>query len=460
MEQLADLRAPRPSTHEIKHILSADELLFQQARDLLVRGVEKSIADHVPAHPVRDFLLWAFSGQNPERERWLHLIGISQTIRLSLKLLDGLTDSADYARLIEHSLPMSVYQFYEIVSDNLSIGLGSPIADDHAHEERRALVLAFNQAMAQRLGGDARSARELLAPQREPAGRISLLRNTLNTNAYQRIVFEYLATRPSVSLEEIDSAVWPLLVGNIESCAELTRGLRGYACGPLTVQGLCSRYTSVSALLSEPDMLLSRRITHSADAILVMPTLSYLICVLKEILEPADTIVDCLRGGVLGEALYTAALLVRLLNDVGTPLLFSAEARADLLHALRDRAGDGIADPEPRTLKLGAHLLALRERFGNTLSRIVKDLVHGESNICTFGLGEQDLLSSLSALELRLDYIAELYAQAAQYLARVSAEASRRLRDERPMLLVRRFVRFHEHLYAQPYDDTSGEYSG
>lgn len=434
-------------------------LLFQQTREKLVREVAQSITDCVPEHPVRDFFLWSFSAANPERERWLHLIGISQTVHLTLKMLDGLVQGADAARLIDFSLPMCAYQFYEIVSDNLSIGLGGELAGDELREVRRELVLSFNQAMVLRLSGDARPAAVLLASAQPLAQQISLLQNTLNAGDYHKITHHYLAQNPAATLAQIDAGVWPLLVANIETCTRLARDVERHICGQLTVQGLKGRYEAVSALLNDPEMQLSRRVASSTDSILVIPTLAYFICVLKEIITPDAAIADSFSDGTLSEALYTAALLVRLLNDIGTPLLASAETRAQLLSALRTPEPDTDAGA-PKERAFGQLLRRLSGQAGGWLTRLNKDLVHGECNICLFGLTKRPAARALPGFAPRLEFLAGLYAQSKQYLALLTLEVNRRLQDDRPMQLVNRFVQFHEFLYAQPYTESCGEYSG
>lgn len=432
-----------------------DSAVFQRARDKLVREVERSVRDCVPEHPAREFFLWSFSAHNPERDRWLHLIGISQTVQLTLKLLAGLLDGADHEALLDYLLPMSVYQFYEIVSDNLCIGLSSPLPNDSTRPLRRELVLGFNRAMVQRLRGDSRPAAELLAPLRDCARGVSLLHNTLNADQYHKVAGHYLAQRPAASLADIDGAVWPLLVANIETCQQLAAAVAPYACGEMIAQGLIHRYRGVSALISEPDLLLSRRLTASTDAILVVPTLAYAICGLKEVVQPDAALPQSLRGGVLGEALFTAALLVRLLNDLGTPLLSDAATRRQLLEGLRLlSAGEAGAAP------LGDLVRQQCRRYDAALTRLNKDLVHGECNLGLFGLTEAPATQALGTLGGRLEQLARLYAQSKQYLAELAAEVTSRLGDPRPMQLVQRFVGFHEQLYARAYTETGGEYSG
>lgn len=432
-----------------------DSAVFQRARDKLVGEVERSIRDCVPEHPAREFFLWSFSADNPERERWLHLIGISQTVQLTLQLLAGLVGGAEHEALIDYLLPMSVYQFYEIVSDNLCIGLSSPIPHDTTRALRRELVLGFNDAMVQRLRGEPRPAAELLAPLRACAQGVSLLHNTLNASQYRKVAGHYLGQRPAASLADIDGAVWPLLVANIESCRQLAAAVAPYACGEMISQGLINRYLGVSALISEPELQLSRRLTASADAILVVPTLAYAICGLKEVVQPDAALAQSLRGGVLGEALYAAALLVRLLNDLGTPLLADAAVRKQLLEGLR-AASAGEAGAAP----LGDLLRQQCSRYGAALTRLNKDLVHGECNLGLFGLTEVPTAQALGTLGGRLEQLARLYVQAKQYLAELAAEVTGRLGDARPMQLVQRFVGFHEQLYARAYTEASGEYSG
>jgi hypothetical protein len=78
----------------------------------------------MPSSAYRDFYLWALSSENPHRQTFLEVNGITQLVKLTITLLDGLVDSQDWPQLAEASILMSTYQIYEIVSDNLAIGLG------------------------------------------------------------------------------------------------------------------------------------------------------------------------------------------------------------------------------------------------------------------------------------------------------------------------------------------------
>jgi hypothetical protein len=429
--------------------------LFDELREKLINSIIKSIDDHVHEPAARDFYLWSFSKENQLRERWLYLVGVTQLVQLTLKMFHGLVDGKDAERLLDYSLPMNVYQFYEIVSDNLSIGLGSPIASDDSALARREVLLSFNQAMVARLNGSPASARELLSSCRSAAGQIPALRNTLGSDAYTAVALHYLERPRAATLAELNGSVFPLLVANIETCRELCEVVKDFHMGPLTTHGLVSRYQAVSALLCEPEMCLSRRAIISADAILVVPTLSYYVCLLLEAIAPAGAVAGLVRDGLMGELLFTAALLLRLLNDLGTPLLADAEIRTGFLAAAQAQLVS-----RPSHDSLARLLCSMPSCFAAALTRLHKDITHGEINLCMFGLSEQPAGQAFARFAQRLDYLAALYARSQAHLAWVSAEVDKALGDERPSRLVRRFVRFHEELYANPYTEQSGEYTG
>jgi hypothetical protein len=432
-----------------------DREIFYRVRDKLISRFEQSIDEHMAGHPAQAFFLWSFSAENPEREMWLHFIGISQLVQLTMQLLEGLVAGPDYERLLHYSLPMNVYQLYEIVSDNLCIGLGSALAHDNTRGLRQEVLAAFNQAMVARLRGDARPAREVLAPVRTRAQQLSARQQTLSADKFTAVALRYAQLHGAASMADIDGAVWPLLVANIETCQQLAHGMAGYCMGPMVTRGLINRYAAVSALLDEPDMFLLRRVVTSTDAILVVPTLAYYISVLKEAMGPAEGVAEVVGEGLMGEALFTTAVLVRLLNDLGTPLLVDDKERAALLHSL---AGCSESDVEHSTIS--RLLLAHAEQHGAALTRLRKDIEHGELNICLFGLSELPVARAVRYFGQRLEQLAALYAQSHTYLSSLCTQLTERLRDDRPQRLIYRFVRFHERLYSQPYTEATGEYTG
>ena len=192
-----------------------------------------------------------------------------------------------------------------------------------------------------------------------------------------------------------------------------------------------------------------------ADAILVMPTLAYYVSVLAEIVRPLDQFPQVIEDGTLADALYDAALLVRLLNDIGTELLvMPASEQAALLDTLRLRLAE---QPEAATLP---NVLMAAGGQGTQFTRIHKDVLFGEFNVSLYGL--EDIFCGSKALQVfgdNLAYFSQLYSQQRASLGEAVHLINERLADERIGQLIIRFVQFHEELYSQPFQTSAGEYA-
>src|SRR5262245_5288913 len=118
---------------------------FEETVEATISGLRDSLRWHMPPGQYRDFYMWAISSANPHQMTFLQGIGVLQLVKLTLNMLDGLVDDANWPRLIWHSIPINVYQTFEIVSDNLGMGMASR-ASDSRQETQRQLLRAFNKA--------------------------------------------------------------------------------------------------------------------------------------------------------------------------------------------------------------------------------------------------------------------------------------------------------------------------
>jgi len=209
----------------------------------------------------------------------------------------------------------------------------------------------------------------------------------------------------------------------------------------------------VSKLLDEPEMPLDDRLSTSAHTIMVIPTIAYYVGALAEVVKPCRGFDSLVTDGTLYEALYDAALLVRLLNDVGTNLLRQPEPeRAELFRVLRRRAE---RKPEGSLYDL---LRGSLEEYKSLFTRIRKDVLMREFNVCMTDAA-LPALEALPGFESNLVEVKRVYAERKTGLARRLASITERLRDPTVSRVVDRFVGFHETLYTRAYDDPFGEYA-
>ena len=427
---------------------------FDEILQPTLGALDDSLLRHMPACAYRDYCRWALSARNPVREQWLHLMGIPQLVRLTSELLDG-TTTRGWEHLVRSTLPMNVYQLYEIVSDNLAIGLAAT-PRDATRSLQRSVLLGFNDAVIQRLSGSGKAAAELLEPIRAAADRISVFEQSLSPDKHRAVVSAYLAQAPGIALEDLEHSLWPNLVANLEACAQLAARMDEHEVGPIFRRSLINRYRGVSALIDDPWMTFSRTVQVGIDTILVEATLIYYVGVLAEEIHSYPRFGDAVAGGTVTEALYHAALALRLLNDAGTSLLTGAgEQRAELVRVLEDTFnGDRAACGQ-----MAALLRASAPSVGPAMTRIQKDIVHGEFNLVVHGLQEVHPQQGIPLLGQRLARLSRLYGEAKALLQVHLDSMNRCLGDGTIGRVIDRFVVFHENLYAHKYHERSGEYA-
>ena len=414
-------------------------------------GLEESIRQYMPECAYREFCLWALGAEEPVREGFLKLLGVPQLVQLTVSLLGGTVAEQDWGRLIGATVPMSVYLTYEVISDNLAIGLAAPAPPTEEVAVRRKVLLAFNEAMVQRIQGNPLPAYALLAPVRSIAEQVSSFEQSLSPGKHRSLAKQFLAQHGHVSMHGLEHSLWPGLLANIESCAALARSLGGSQIALGVREGLANRYRGVTRLLESPFMPLSRRLEIGVDTILVEPVLGYSAGLLGDIHQP-EAFPEVIADGSLAEALYTAAFLVRLLNDVGTTLLSQSEGERELLIETLRKEARGA----PSFSRL---LLDSAERFGPMMTRLQKDLEHGEFNLCIPSAVNLPAAQCLPLFVDRLTQVSALYARGKLRLRELLDGLSERLDQGAISQVIGRFVSFHERLYTHHYSDSRGEYA-
>jgi hypothetical protein len=405
----------------------------------------------MPASPQRDYLLWGISDRNPERTEFLQAIGLLQLVNLTATLLDGLVDPALWPRLSDYTLFMNVYQLYEIVSDNLAIGLARP-----GSGERRRLLTSFNDVMIARLRGSRASAAQLLESMEPHTRGISCFGQSLVRETHLKFARLYVDSHPGESIEALEYGLWPVLVANIESCVDLANLLDDSFSGSLLREGLVNRYWAVNRTVEVQNAPLLELAAIGAHSILVWPTLGYYVSVLAEVLCPNDHYLSLVEDGTIAEALYTGALLVRLLNDLGTGLLRQNDERRERLLNMLTRTHEKNA----QTLNTITLLLLGTVDQDEILTRLHKDLFHGEFNVGLHTVRNmRSVPDAIRVLGDNLTFFSRLYGEQRVRLEYLLATIATRMHDDTVSQLIGRFVFFHEKLYANHYTKASGEYA-
>jgi hypothetical protein len=207
----------------------------------------------------------------------------------------------------------------------------------------------------------------------------------------------------------------------------------------------------MNQLISCPDMAYDERMQMSADAILVVPTLAYYIAVIAERLYKLEKFEVVVNNSSLQTALQDAAMIVRLLNDLGALVNQSPQSRERMLQSFLEMGKNGVA-----TL----HDCIIQSDMGAKITRLQKDATHGEYNLALYQLEycapTPDVLATFSE---RLAYLANTYRSTYIRMEKGLIEVEKHLGHSLVSSLVRRFVQFHVQLYSHDYKGETGEYA-
>ncbi|WP_280271610.1 hypothetical protein [Nocardia wallacei] len=422
-----------------------------EAVDVTRQALLGRLGRFLPDPEYREFFTWALSAKNPDRDLFTRIIALTQLGNLTAELLAGLSDAAEWPILLRYAVPVNLYQVFEVVSDNLGIGLAVP----GARPEVRDLLLDFDTVATDDLRHpSSRPVAELLAPLRARCDRISSFEQSLTAEHQRKITDRYRADRGLADAPAaLEYSVWCGLVANLVSGRDVLAAIADTAGERAVRTATIERYTAVDRTVRHLDRTRAELLGTGSKAILVTATLGYFATVFGEMSGTDRGYLAALRDGSLMASFETAAVLVRLQNDIGTALLhMTSTERADLFASVRRR--------HDRNAGVSTLQILARAADEPPLNRFRKDLAHNEFNICLSALHTaEDAAEGFRILIDDLDYFARRYARLRRELEQQFAELERRLRDRRGIELARRFVDFHEHLYSHRYDTLAGDYA-
>jgi hypothetical protein len=425
------------------------------AYQTVLLAYENSLLHQMPVSPYREFHLWALSVQNPGQELWTQVIGIPQFASLTTALLGPLVSDSEWATLADYSSLMNTYLIYETVSDNLAIGLEDLNKSEWTRNLQRNVLYHFNNAMIACMEDDADSTVDEMADAIPMLDRLSCFEHSLTCEEQISVANEFLAYHPSLEIKDLEFGVWPGLIANIESCLAVKTALESYPLGGMLRKGLVWRYQAVNRLFDAAGMPLAQLADVSTRSILVIPVLTFYISVLTEIIRPTPLLHRATEMGKLAKAIYSAAMLVRLLNDFGTQLAVSDSHHAFLLGMLTEC----LERTHGQQATLSDLLLDLSDEVP-FLTRIRKDILYGEFNVCLNDLRHEVCTpETITAFGQRLTYFTGLYQEHRTRVENEVATITELMQDDLVSRLIVRFVQFHENLYDNPFDSQAGDYA-
>lgn len=443
-------------------VVSADARLqapsrLQLALDYIVPFLQQSVQYHMPPSAFKDFYLWGLDASNPYHDTWISLIGLKRIVQFTLQSVAAPFKDTQIPTFALYAAPMSIYLTFEVVSDNLEFGLNERDPRDRTHYLRAHLIREFTYAMCMRLKGSQATAASLLSREELIARRISTYHQSLNPEKHRLISDAYLRQYAHASSKELDAGLLPQLIMNIESANDLVRQTCSHQTADLIHMGLYRRYRSAERIYRDPNLSLARIVSHGAYTILLIPVLAYYLEMGANALGVADRLRTTIANGTLARALYQCSVLVRLLNDLGTPIVMqSPEQRYDLMTQLRSRARQNGAG-NIRTF-LRKQVSGQLDR--SLLNRIAKDVETGEFNIALYNLPHINPLDqALLTFGDRLDALSRIYHRTDADFRLVLNEISDTLGTDTISKMIRSVVDFHFTMYNHDYREAEGDFA-
>ena len=420
-----------------------------------IESVRSSLMRHMPTSPLRDYYVWGISKENPHRDDFLQMVGINQLINLSSQMIGDLIEPENRQTIAQYCGRINAYFLYEIMSDNLANGLSTLCIIDENASVRHDILYAFNEVMVGRLKGEHNATAELLKPIEGLTKNISCFAQSMTPRKHQVCLEAYLELHPKVDYKQIEYGIWPILVANIESCYELAEYMSHFQVGEQMTQGFIDRYEGVNRTLEvDRGLPLDELVRMGMQTASVIPVLAYFGGVLTEIIGTEPQLHLVIQDGTLADALMTSAVIVRLVNDVGMLLMLSQNERKAVMDSLREHHQLNAADIDA----IDYMLMSAPDEFA-MLTRLQKDLMHGEFNIALHNLAYSNTMGeALTLLENNIANLSEMYYRSQAHLHDLLASIDRRLANRTLSNLIAGFVRFHEMIYAEPYNSTIGEY--
>jgi hypothetical protein len=429
--------------------------LMTEIAKATIENVRSSLVRHMPVSPQRNYYLWGISTSNPYQAEFLQMIGVNQLINLSTQMVGDLIEPEDQATIAQYCGRINSYFMYEIISDNIANGLSALcVADDNA-AIRRDILHSFNHVMVSRLKGDHSHTADMLQPIEGLTRNVSCFAQSMTPRKHQECINAYLRLKPEVTQQEIEFGVWPILVANIESCHELAEYMSHFQIGSLLLQGFVDRYQAVTRTIQvDHGLPLNELVRMGTHTVSVVPVLAYFGGVLSEIVRVEPKLYSIIQDGTLADALNTSAVIVRLVNDVGMLLTLSQTERKGVFMDIHHHLNQNVADIDA----IDHLLMSMPDKY-TMFTRLQKDLLHGEFNICLHNLAYTNSVGeALALLENNVANLSELYYRSQTHLHDLLASIDRRMTSRTLSNLIAGFVRFHEMIYAEPYNSSIGEY--
>lgn len=413
-------------------------------------GLRHTLSDYMTDSNYRKYLNWALSEENPQYLNFHKLIGLSQLSNMTANLVEGILEEDQVEQFLPYVVDMNVYQLYEVVSDNIAIGLAEQKYDDKTFMSRRHLLYLFNLTMVDALEHQQLRPTPSVDNIQWLAQHISAFEQSLNYQAHKKMATAYIKVNSEFTLDALEYHLCHELEANILSALHLYQSVQHHPTHAIFLETLIERYRATNLLLAEIPVNLEDLSKIGTNTILVVPTLVFYIGVLAEIKNLNAGLTETIDSGMLYEALEQTALLIRIINDLGTDIAMSKpEVHPAILEVLTDlHSTDEFVSRITQSKQM------------NVFTRIQKDLIYGEFNIALHDVHRGANPSAITdTLKRNFDFFTAKYQYTRANLVANLAEITDTVGDPFIEQLIMRFVIFHEHLYSNDFRSSKGEYA-
>lgn len=432
--------------------------LFHKMVMISAAYIRSAVTKYLPDSEQKNFMLWILSDENPYQEDYLRMLGVAGSIELEMHLLCTIVRKSELEKLQHYIAILNTYFAFETLSDNIATGLStSSRGTNETYSLQKEILSVFNSAMIEKINGSHQPTLALLSPIAHLTKQISAYKHSLSPSQMYEFAQEYLKYHSHASMTDLEYSFFPILILNIETCFELLHSLHDHPIYFLLKASLIDRYSSVTNLLIADNNLDYNTLANlGAKSILVAPTLAYCIGGLDTV-SHNPLLKKSIENGLLSKSLYSASLLVRLLNDLGTHLLLLNEeelqkfSRVTLASALQQ---------QPISIFDFLSSISKTSSLFYLMTRIRKDIAHGEFNVCLDSFkNPEDLEASLNEFLMSLRFYINLYKKHNTTLLRLHEMLSEYLLDPRITRIILNFVTFHRKMYSREFETKYGDYA-
>ncbi len=415
-----------------------------------------SAQHYMPDMAFRDYYVWALSDQNGQQDVWHQLIGLRQTVLLTVKLMGDMLTDEQWNTFSKRVAPVNAYLVYEYFSDALALGIGREALQEQGDILRHRLLHNFNEAASNYLQDETHTTERYLNSLEPLSNAVSIFKQSLSPHKHQSIANAYLDGHSLVHMSEIEYSTFSLLLANLQMCMDVVSRTEGQATSEMIRQGLLDRYQASNQLLYDTHDSLGNMLVSSAHATMAIPIIGYYIQSMISTMGLDEPFTAIVENGMLHEALCTLSVLIRLLNDIGTPLIVqTTEERAEFIAQLHSK------QRRLRNVRSMSEFLdQISEEHETLLTRIIKDLRHNEANLALHDIDEYDSVQdSIAHFGEQLENWSLFYQTQVTQLKHLMASISQQMQDNSVSQLLWRCLKFNEALYSHAYTVADGEFT-